>query len=208
MSGRQQIRLGLAAAEQQADNANNGLTAEQRAALTRSVDSYSEENVANGVTVGVGTLRDGEAASTNFERDSAGRPTALGVDDNGVKFARVRVTFRNADIDERTVLHEGSHVADRQEFITDWARQEPALTEPQVNILASNLTKYQTELKAYMVTSTVDQVTNHRGEFWNAGWSEAQKTTAINNVLRTNALYGVTPREQGERMLVFPQRQR
>ena len=114
---RQQIRLGLAAAEQQAANTNNGLTAGQRAALTRSVDSYSEENVANGVTVGMGTLRDGEAASTNFERDSAGRPTALGVDDNGVKFARVRVTFRNADIDERTVLHEGSHVADRQEFI-------------------------------------------------------------------------------------------
>ncbi|MBK6590049.1 MAG: hypothetical protein IPG22_17330 [Acidobacteria bacterium] len=59
--------------------------------------------------------------------------------------------------------------------------------------LAENITKYATELRAYRVSSYLDQATNTPSQVWNQGWKAVDRDKAINSLLKSNKLYKLTP---------------
>jgi hypothetical protein len=44
--------------------------------------------------------------------------------------------------------------------------------------LPENVTKYATELRAYKISSAIDQAKGNPSELWNKGWKEADKSKA------------------------------
>jgi hypothetical protein len=80
-----------------------------------------------------------------------------------------------------------------------------------------NLTKYQTESRAYRVSAAVAQglgydsltIGKAKNEIWNSGWKEADRSTkqaaGIDKVLAepksNGGLYEVTPTNQGKRLI-------
>jgi hypothetical protein len=116
--------------------------------------------------------------------------------------------------------HEGSHVADGADVVGALAVN---LTDPAAaTVLAGplNLTKYQTEVRAYGVSAAVSQGLGYdslkigptRGnqyEVWNSGWRQADRAAkqaaGIDKVLAEpkskKGLYEVTPTNQGNRLI-------
>jgi RHS repeat-associated protein len=188
---RNEFRNGLAKA------AEHGMSLSQResAELKRSVEAYGKEGVSNGVAVGTGKLQNGALGETAFAKDASGRAnpfTTTGAGPWSVT-ANITVTF-DGTINEDAVAHEGSHVADRLDLV---AAVELLLNfgngSGDINTLQENVTKYATEFRAYQVSSSVDQINNRTSEVWNRGWREADRTTAINKLLRESKLYKVSP---------------
>ena len=188
---RNEFRNSLAKAA--ADATNKSLTETQRAAIQRAVQSYGAEGAANGVSVAFGKVTSGAAAETGYSRDANGRINAFTTDANGKVTAHITVAF-GGKITEGDVGHEGTHVADRQDLGLAFERAlQGTNTNLTVDDLPENITKYETEFRAYQVSSAIDQARGTPSEVWNRGWSEADRTTAINHLLRTNKLYKVTP---------------
>lgn len=183
-----------------ADATNKSLTEAQRTAIQRSVNAYGTEGQANGVSVAFGKVTEGAAAETGYSKDATGRVNAFTTDEQGKVTAHITVTF-GGKIEEDQVAHEGSHVADRQDLGLAFERalQTTNFTLT-VDDLPENITKYETEFRAYQVTSAVNQARGTPSEVWNRGWSEADRATAINKLLRTNNLYKVTPENPGGRI--------
>ena len=188
---RNEFRNALAAAG--SDAKDTSLTSEQRDAIQESVDSYGTEGVANGLTVAFGTVKEGAAAEVGWSKDASGRVSAFSTDDSGKVTAQITVTF-GGKITEGNVAHEGSHAADRQALALGLERALQG-TNPSLSVddLAENVTIYETERRAYQVTSAIDQARGNSSNVWSRGWSEADRTTAIDNLLRTNKLYRLTP---------------
>ena len=193
---RNEFRNGLAKAAEHA--MSKSLNARERAEIQRAVNSYGTEGVANGVTIATGKLHDDASGETSWTLAANGKPNAFTskLDPTQTHYgvtANVTVTF-DGSIDEEGVAHEGSHIADRQEL---GAAVEVALNggDPNMTIggLPQNITKYASELRAYQISSSIVQVNNTPGQFWNRGWSEVDRRIAIDKHLLTNKLYRLSP---------------
>lgn len=171
------------------------LTDSQKSEIARGVSSYGYEGKANGVVVGTGQVTKGAEAETTVGQDASGATKFFSTDQNWKVTANVRVTFGGTiTIDD--VGHEGSHVADRQTLA---AAIEKFFSSPnpdpnaRIDQFSENVTKYETEFRAYQVTSALDQARGVETNVWNRGWSEADRASNINQLLRTNPLYRLTP---------------
>ncbi|MBN1546571.1 MAG: RHS repeat-associated core domain-containing protein [Syntrophaceae bacterium] len=174
--------------------------------VVRAAKAYGDPTVDNGVTVKYG--------DPGKERD--GRVTHdLRVDpDDPNRFQAVEtVTIRSGlsgPALDAAVAHEGSYVADAQEFVATITMQGDF-------DVSKNLTSYQTELRAYMVTNSVLTAGNTKlgyGEcgpsgrcMFGAGIAHPQAVQTINQLLANPANrygigpnYGVTPANQGPRL--------
>lgn len=176
------------------------LTDAQKSEIARGVSSYGYEGKANGVVVGTGKVTAGAAAETSMGKDASGNPTFFSSSDltnqgSAKVTANVQVTF-GGTITMNDVAHEGSHVADRQALAgaiqTLFNSPNP---DPNANIalFPENVTKYATEFRAYQINSALDQARGVETNVWNRGWSEADRASHINQLLRTSPLYRVTP---------------
>jgi RHS repeat-associated protein len=172
----------------------------ERDQASRAVHSYGNENSVNGVTVTVGNLPNGVAGQVSADPNQP-----LSYDEATNTFtANVIVTFAPGTTGDSLTIstgHEGSHVADRRDFAGAARAGNDALNGP------FNLSKYQTEFRAYTVSSAMAQglglpnLSQGRNEIWNSGWSAADRATlranGINEHLRTSPTYQVTPQNQG-----------
>jgi hypothetical protein len=194
---RNEFRNALADAAKAATS--NKLTSDQQAEIMRGGNAYGKEGEANGVTLAYGKVENGAAAETRYTTDASGKVMAFSTDANGKVTANITVTFgQGQTITGNTVAHEGSHTADRQDLGRAFER---ALQGSDVNLqpanLPENITKYATELRAYRVSSYVDQANGTPSEVWNQGWKAVDRDKAINTLLRTNKLYKLTPEKPG-----------
>lgn len=166
--------------------------------ISRGLKAYGTEGIDNGVTVEFG-----EPANADGEVKPQNNEDAFPYDPPSNTFvARVIVTFRENKLTSSVVGHEGSHIADRQELakaITNLALTSPSYKLSDINALPENITKYQTESRAFKVTAAIDQYRNVETPFWKHGWKEADTHNAINDILRGSP-YNVTdkPGKQGE----------
>lgn len=171
------------------------LTDSQKSEIARGVSSYGYEGKANGVVVGTGPVTKGAEAETTVGQDASGATKFFSTDQNWKVTANVRVTF-GGTITMDDVAHEGSHVADRQTLASAIERFFSSPNpDPNARIeqFSENVTKYETEFRAYQVTSALDQARGVETNVWNRGWSEADRASHINQLLRTNPLYRLTP---------------
>jgi RHS repeat-associated protein len=157
----------------------------------RAIDAYGKEGVDNGVTLNLKEPTPGNAAGVDRNIGSAPKTA-----DNPLGI-RINVNFGqdmfSGDADNAPdAAHEGSHVADGQ----DWARGgfSPAM-DP---------TRYGTESRAFHVGASIAEGTgwpyygaivgNKQIYYWKPGWTPAQVNSSINQVLGSPAgNYHLTP---------------
>lgn len=147
----------------------------------------------NGVTVGFGDPGAGNNGVTSHDIE-----TDLS-QSNGMRAKEtvtIRDTLTGTDLKD-ALSHEGSHVADAQAFVN-------ALT-PSSADYTKNLTKYQTELRAYMVTQSVLSSANEKHTYdcglmgnCQLGAGVPDVTGNINRLL--DYKYHGTPQNQGSRL--------
>jgi RHS repeat-associated protein len=197
LSFRERFRAGLERAMNTASALPEG--AEKDQAL-RGVYAYGNEGSANSMTVTVGNLPNDVSGQVSADPNQP-----LSYDQATDTFtANVIVTFnRDTRGDSLAIAtgHEGSHVADRRDFAGAAHAGNDALNGP------FNLSRYQTEFRAYTVSSIMAQalglpnLSQGRHEIWNSRWSAAERATlranGINEHLRTSPNYQVTPQNQG-----------
>ena len=169
----------------------------------RAAKSYGNPTKDNGVTVQFGNPGTGRGGATTSD---------LRVDPNdSSKFQAVEtVTIRSGDSGESLVAdvtHEGSHVADAQEFAA-------TIDSTGAADQSKNLTTYQTELNAYLLNQSVLTAGNEKRSYGDcgkdpcilgAGVSAAQALENINRLLalpESKGGYNVTPNDQGP--LLYP----
>lgn len=161
--------------------------------VVRGANAYGDPNKDNGVTVKFGDPGKGRDANTTHD---------LRVDPNDPnKFQAVEtVTIRSGLSGARlaaAVGHEGSHVADAQDFVATINMQGDF-------DVSKNLTSYQTELRAFMVTHSILAAGNTKLSYGDCGLSgpcllgagitHAQATQTINQLLANPAnRYGTAP---------------
>jgi hypothetical protein len=171
------------------------LSTDQQAEVLRAVDAYGKEGDANGVSVGIGSTKTSEAAVTTFVEGG------FTSDANGNVKPNISAVFnKNAKIEVETVAHEGSHIADRIDFVN---ALEPGMSYERWVNTPQNLTKYVTEVRAYQVSSSVAQAQGFQDlkpggyEIWNKGWKAAERNILrqqnIDKLLKGSSLYKVTP---------------
>ena len=188
-----------------------GVESTQYKEAERAIKIYGTEGIDNGVTVGVGTLKN---AGANGETEVSRRIGAKTADNpTGQK---IRITLSETGINsqglEETVVHEGSHAADGSEWVAAGFRNAP--------------THYQTEFRAFMAEGGISEVAHpeqsvqiflqavfipgknpilpERIFLWNPSWKAADigtlRTTNINNLLvhpKAGGGYGISPTNQG-----------
>ena len=115
--------------------------------------------------------------------------------------ANSTITFgQNAPIDAEAVAHEASHVADQQELASAFHKAvENGNTLVDPRYLPENITKRNTEARAYRVSEAIAQGLNRASksygdyEIWNNGWREADRSarmqSGIKSVLTNSSLY-------------------
>ncbi|MDQ2834430.1 MAG: RHS repeat-associated core domain-containing protein [Acidobacteriota bacterium] len=168
--------------------------------VVRGAAAYGDPTKDNGVTVGFGDPGKGNDGITSHD---------LGVGADGKLRAVENVTIRDglsgSGLDA-VVGHEGSHVADAQDFAS-------TLTMGGNFDVSKNLSKYQTEFKAYMVTNSIMNSQGDKGSYGQgcdggrcilgSGVGQRQAGNTINQLLANPANgYGVTPRSPGA--LLYP----
>jgi RHS repeat-associated protein len=174
---RKRFRESLASVAKAATS--NKLTQKQRDAVSRAVNSYGKEGDGNNVIVafaerqatGIGATTDGTLGDlifVNFDKDKKGN--ALAID----------------------IAHEGSHVADNQDF-------DAIANLGMCGANSANITLLESETRAYNVTSFTAQALGVSPVFdfpnetkyhvWNSGWKEAdrdrKRAAGITNLLNT-----------------------
>ena len=193
--------------------------------VERAINAFGAVGVDNGVTVAFGANKNGAPAATAIGiRDNNGDGMKDLTTDNPTGQNTV-VTFDTAQHGGASdyagsIGHEGSHVADG----TDLVGALPVnLNHPAAAAVLGgplNLTKYQTETRAYGVSAAVAQGLGYGSlkigpkggnqyEVWNSGWSQADRATkqaaGIDRVLAEpkskKGLYEVTPTNQGKRLI-------
>jgi RHS repeat-associated protein len=184
-----------------------GLSADQFAKIQRAVNAYGNANDKNGVKLEIGKVKEG-VAETKAGLDASGNPQFfnVGQDSKGninSVTANVVVTFDNLDLD--TIIHEGDHVAGRQDLAADVFKQwsggnlsfDPAQSQ-------ANLLKYERENAAYHTESYYVQYSGGETQVWKKGWSEATRQTQINNKIASGYKDSlgkpITPKNQGDRL--------
>jgi hypothetical protein len=177
---------------------NKDLSKRQRDELQRSLNAYGKLGDNNGLKVAFGNLSGEVKGKTGFTIATVkGKETVLWLKDNGDGnyVPNVTVTF-DGDYDEDSIAHEGSHSADRQDLVNsiigrinngENVTNEMILADPK------NIRKYDTELRAYLVSSAANKGMAIETKVWQKGWGEADSKTlnAINNLLKSE--YKLSP---------------
>jgi len=166
--------------------------------VVRAANGYGDPTKDNGVGVQFGDPGNGENGNTaSGVRVDPNDQTKLQAEET----VTIRPGQSGADL-AATVGHEGSHVADAQDFVG-------SLTLAGAGDQSKNLTKYATELKAYLVTQSIlDSLAspNEKRSFGDCGGPcilgpgvlPAQALRTINQLLENPANgYGVTPDKPG-----------
>jgi RHS repeat-associated protein len=165
--------------------------------VVRGAQAYGDPTKDNGTTVKFGDPGNGKAGNTTSDlRQDPNDPNKY----QAVETVTIKPGQSGADLDA-TVGHEGSHVADAQDFVA-------SITPTGEADQSKNLTKYQTELKAYLVTQSILDSESEKRSFGNCGLAEcvlgrgvlpAQALDTINQYLAKPAPagYGVTPANPG-----------
>jgi len=167
--------------------------------VVRGASAYGDPTKDNGVTVKFGDPGKGNDAITSHD---------LGVGPDGKLRANETVTVRDglsgSGLDA-AVGHEGSHVADAQDFVstmTMGGNFDPS----------KNLSQYQTEFRVYMVTNSIMNSDGQQASYGQCGGgpcilgqgvSGRSAGNTINQLLANPANgYGVTPQSPGK--LLYP----
>jgi hypothetical protein len=161
--------------------------------------TFAESYRDNGVTVAFGDPGKGNAGITSHD---------LGVGPDGNLRAVETVTIRDGLTGsglDAAVGHEGSHVADAQDFVSTMTMS--GSFDP-----SKNATKYQTEFRAFMVTNSIMNSQGDRASFGQCdggncnlgfGVGQRQAGNTINQLLANPGNgYVVTPRSPGA--LLYP----
>ena len=167
--------------------------------VLRAAKSYGDPTKDNGVTVRFGDPGNGTGGNTaSGVRQDPNDPNRYQAEET----VTIRPGQSGTDL-ASTIGHEGSHVADAQDFVN-------SITATGGADQALNLTKYQTELKAYMVTQSILSSGNEQRSFGDCGMSlcilgtgiqPAQAQQTINQLLANPRNgYGVTPDRPGQVM--------
>ncbi len=195
---------------------------DQYKALDRALKTYGAAGVDNGLTIKFGATVTGAPAETSglIREDKKNLGNKLVTADNPsgrdliVTFDPKQ--FSSASDYAGTIGHEGSHVADRTDFIG--ALPIGLGSDAATKMFESSplhLTKYDTESRAYGVSASVargqgfDSLTvgKSKHEIWNSGWREADRmkkqTEGIDKILAEpkskGGLYEVTKANPGPR---------
>ncbi|HMM79030.1 MAG TPA: RHS repeat-associated core domain-containing protein [Pyrinomonadaceae bacterium] len=169
------------------------ITKEQADALNRATKAYGSFGQA-GVTVEVGKVKEGEA-ETKWGTNGDGKTVAWTSDENSIATPNIVVTFEGS-ITIGKVMHEGSHAADRNDYITGYNKRIQELiagtsTDSDPTKLPENITLKESETRAYGVSSAIAQMTNDSAsEVWKRGISESDRKTLIANKVRSLDLKG------------------
>jgi RHS repeat-associated protein len=166
--------------------------------VVRAADAYGDPTKDNGVGVQFGDPGKGKNGNTTSDvRVDPNDPSKVQASET----VTIRPGQSSTDL-AATVGHEGSHVADAQDFVS-------TLTTAGAGDQSKNLTKYATELKAYLVTQSIlDALAspNEKRSFGDCGGPcilgpgvlPAQALQTINQLLANPKNgYGVTPDKPG-----------
>jgi len=176
-----------------------GLLKSKDKAVLRSAQAYGSANDDNGVTVGFGKTTDGSATDTNA--GYRGNPDGVGLQ------ATASVVFQNGlsgSALDAAVGHEGTHVANAQDFINSVSADATSFNA------ALNLTKYQNETSAYLVTASILASEGVKLDYGTAlipaplgaGVSAAGTNASIQSIL-ASPLYKLTPTSPG--LPIYPE---
>lgn len=217
------VEKGLKNLEKARDSFKKGSNEYNR--LDRSRNAYGAVGVDNGVTVAFGTNKTGSPAATVIgirDNNWDGMKDIAGANPTGQNTVVTIDTSQHSGAADYagSLGHEGSHVADGADVV---GALPVNLTDPAAAaVLAGrlNLTKYQTETRAYGVSAAVSQGLGYDSlkigskggnqyEVWNSGWRQADRATkqaaGIDKVLSEpkskKGLYEVTPTNQGKRLI-------
>lgn len=165
----------------------------KNADVVRGASAYGDPGKDNGVTVKFGDPGAGNNGVTTHDLE-ADSTAANGL--RAKETVTIRDTLTGTDLKD-AISHEGSHVADAQAFV-------PTI-KPDTADFAKNLTKYQTELRAYMVTQSVLSSANEKHTYDCGLMGTCQLGTGVTDVTgNINRLldyqYHVTPQNQGQRL--------
>ncbi|MBX3282428.1 MAG: RHS repeat-associated core domain-containing protein [Acidobacteria bacterium] len=169
------------------------ISKDQAAALSRAAKAYGAFGQA-GITVGIGKVKDG-VAETKWGMGENGKTAAWTSDENGVATPNIVVTFEGPITIEK-VMHEGSHVADRNDYVAGYNERIKELTagtstEADPTKLPANIEIKESEVRAYSVSSAIAQMTNDaNSEVWKRGISESERATLIANKVGSLKLKG------------------
>jgi hypothetical protein len=107
------------------------------------------------------------------------------------------LTFKSSSAMTSEVLsHEGSHARDRQDLVTAiFATNLATIEESQA--LKQNLTKYETENRAYHNSSYVQEYKGTDTDLWQKGWKAVDIQQAIDKRLKESKVYEITPNKPG-----------
>jgi len=165
--------------------------------VVRAASAYGDPTKDNGVNVQYGDPGKGRNGNTTSD-------VRVDPNDSTKVQAAETVTIRSGQSAEdlaATVGHEGSHVADAQDFVGTINVGTGAADQ------SKNLTKYATELKAYMVSQSILSSENVKRNFGDCGVNPcilgtgimpAQARQTIQQLLANPANgYGVTPDKPG-----------
>ncbi len=168
--------------------------------VVRGASAYGDPTKDNGVSVKFGDPGKGNDGITSH---------GLGVGPDGKLRAEENVTIKEglsgSGLDA-VVGHEGSHVADAQDFVS-------TMTMGGNFDVSKNLSKYQTEFKAYMVSNSIMNSQGDKASYGQGcdggpcvlgfGVGQRQAGNTINQLLANPANgYGVTPKAPGA--LLYP----
>lgn len=163
------------------------------AAVVRGASAFGDPGKDNGVTVAFGDPGEGDNGITTHDIETD-LSKANGM--RAKETVTIRDTLTGTDL-QNAVSHEGSHVADAQAFVNS--------ITPTTADYALNLTKYQTELGAYMVTQSVLSRANEKRTYdcgvtgsCQLGAGVRDATGNINRLL--DYKYHITRQNQGSRL--------
>ena len=166
------------------DAANKIANAADKALVLKGLDSYGAEGVAN-VTIGIG----GTGGKWRY------------------KDGKHSVTFASGLEGERltlTLAHEGLHFGDAKEFWDAYKQDRKTKDGP------LNRTDYDMEFRGYRAESILAQAMGRRqikikdNTIWDSKWKaadiEKNRTAGINQLLKTESIYQLTPQNPGVKL--------
>jgi RHS repeat-associated protein len=201
----------LKAAQSALGNLKKG-SAEYKA-LSGAINSYGKAGVDNGVHVGFGATAGAGNTTVGVLADASGNKMTTADIPTGQNINVTIDPSKNGSTDQEaiTAAHEGSHVEDGTALVgalpMNLAGSDAVLGGP------LNLTSYQTEMKAYGVSSYAAQglglgsLSVGGNVIWNSSWGavdrQTLRTQGIQHELADpNGLYhGTTPDNQGKKLI-------
>jgi len=160
---------------------------EQYRLLSRALNTYGKAGVDNGLTIKFGATKTGAPAETIgfiLDKDQDGKKDVTVDNPTGRDITITLDPDKHKGIENYAInlAHEGSHAADVTDFIA--ALPVDLTSDVATKMFESsplNLTKYETETRAYRVSAAVAQglgheslqIGNSKVEIWNSSWKRA-----------------------------------